>query len=199
MIVSVYIPDRCSRRTKEENLEELSSKLEIINGLIQGELLRDPHTKVIIVGDFNRHNPLQGGSHISTTLIQEESAPIINFMADRSLQNLLPVGIPTFESDAGRTSMIDLILATPGLVSKLAKCAIWEYKYGSDHRAIYTSFQVDIDIQESQERLLIKNANWDKIRDDIKRQKEMGFPTEDVDEMVDCLNSWVNKALKVYY
>jgi len=34
IIVSVYIPDRCSRRTKEENLEELSSRLEIINGLI---------------------------------------------------------------------------------------------------------------------------------------------------------------------
>ena len=58
MIVSVYIPDRCSRRTKEENLEELSSRLEMINGLIQGELLRDPHTEVVIAGDFNRHNPL---------------------------------------------------------------------------------------------------------------------------------------------
>ena len=124
MIVSVYIPDRCSRRTKEENLEELSSRLEMINGLIQGELLRDPHTKVVIAGDFNRHNPLWGGSHISTTLTQEESAPIIDFMADRSLQSLLLVGVPIFESDAGRTSTIDLILATPGLASKLAKCAI---------------------------------------------------------------------------
>ena len=33
MIVSVYILDRCSRRTKEENLEELSSRLEMVNGL----------------------------------------------------------------------------------------------------------------------------------------------------------------------
>jgi len=32
--VSVYIPDRYLRRTKEENLEELFSRLEIINGLI---------------------------------------------------------------------------------------------------------------------------------------------------------------------
>ena len=64
----VYILDRYLRRTKEENLEELSSRLEIINGLIQGELLRDLYTKVVIVGDFNQHNPLQGGSYISTTL-----------------------------------------------------------------------------------------------------------------------------------
>ena len=78
MIVSVYIPDRCSRRTKEENLEGLSSRPEMINGLIQGELLRDPHTEVVIAGDFNRHNPPWEGGHISTTLTQEESAPIID-------------------------------------------------------------------------------------------------------------------------
>jgi len=56
--VLVYILDRSSRRTKEENLEELSSKLEIINSLIQGELLRDLYTKVVIIGDFNWYNLL---------------------------------------------------------------------------------------------------------------------------------------------
>jgi len=30
----VYIPDRCLRRIKEENLKKLSSRLEIINSLI---------------------------------------------------------------------------------------------------------------------------------------------------------------------
>lgn len=34
IIVSVYIPDRYLRKTKEENLEELSSRLEMINSLI---------------------------------------------------------------------------------------------------------------------------------------------------------------------
>ena len=84
-------------------------------------------------------------------------------MADRSLQSLLPVGVLIFKSNTGRILTINLILATLGLASKLAKCAIWEYKYGSDHRAIHTSFWVNIDTQESQERLLIKNTNWDKI------------------------------------
>ena len=54
----VYILNKCLRRTKEENLEELFSRLEIINRLIQGELLRDLYTKVVITGDFNRHNLL---------------------------------------------------------------------------------------------------------------------------------------------
>ena len=79
---------------------------------------------MVIAGDFNWHNPLWGGSYISTTLTQEESAPIINFIADRSLQSLLLVGVPIFKSDAGRILIINLMLTTPGLASELAKCAI---------------------------------------------------------------------------
>jgi hypothetical protein len=151
-------------------LEALTSRLEIINGLFQSELLRDPHTEVVIAGDFNRHNPLWGGSHISSTSKQEESAPIIDFMAELSLQSLLLVGVLTFESDTGRTSTIDLVLATPGLTSDLAKCSIWGHEYGSDHRAIHTSFWIDTEAQENRERLLLKNASWDKIREAVERQ-----------------------------
>jgi hypothetical protein len=58
IIVSIYIPDLCARRTKEENLEELSSRLGAISKLIQEEKLRNPHTESIIASDFNRHNLL---------------------------------------------------------------------------------------------------------------------------------------------
>ena len=132
----VYILDRYLRRTKEENLEKLSSRLEIINSLIQGKLLRDLYTKVVIIGNFNWHNLLQGGSYISTILTQEESALIINFIADWLLQSLLLVGVPIFKSNIGQTLTINLILITLGLVSKLVKCAIQGHKYGLDYRAI---------------------------------------------------------------
>ena len=85
IIMLVYILNRCLRRTKEENLEELFSRLEIINNLIQGKLLRDLYTKVVIIGNFNRYNPLQRKSYINIILTQEESAPIINFIMDQSL------------------------------------------------------------------------------------------------------------------
>lgn len=58
LVVSVYIPDLCSRRTKQENLEEHTSRLEMIDELVQNELLRDPHIEVVVAGDFNRYNPL---------------------------------------------------------------------------------------------------------------------------------------------
>jgi hypothetical protein len=34
LVVSVYIPDLYSRRTKQQNLEELTSRLEIIDKLV---------------------------------------------------------------------------------------------------------------------------------------------------------------------
>ncbi|KAF2176142.1 hypothetical protein K469DRAFT_761238, partial [Zopfia rhizophila CBS 207.26] len=42
---------------------------------------------------------------------------------------------------------IDLILATPGPASDLAKCPIWEHEHGSNHRAIRTNFWIDTDTQ----------------------------------------------------
>jgi hypothetical protein len=53
IIILVYILDLCLRRTKEENLEELTSRLKIINGLVKSKLLRNLHTEVVIAGNFN--------------------------------------------------------------------------------------------------------------------------------------------------
>jgi hypothetical protein len=48
---------------------------------------------------------------------------------------------------------------------------------------------MDINKQESQERLLFKNALWKKIREVVEQEKEKGFSTEDVDEMASLLTS----------
>ena len=53
VVVLVYVPNLCSRRTKEENLKELSSRLEKIKGLAQDELIHDPYMEIVIAGDFN--------------------------------------------------------------------------------------------------------------------------------------------------
>jgi hypothetical protein len=42
--------------------------------------------------------------------------------------------------------------------------------------------------QEHRKGLLLKNVRWDRIREAIERQKETGFPIDDVDEMVNCIN-----------
>ena len=50
-----------------------------------------------------------------------------------------------------------------------------------------TIFCIDVEKQERQERLLFKNAPWDKIRQAVEHEKEAGFPSEDVDEMASRL------------
>jgi hypothetical protein len=57
---------------------------------------------------------------------------------------------------------------------------------------------MNTDTQENQERLLFKNAPWDKIREAVQRQKEAGFGTDDVDQMVSRLTTWVNDALEAH-
>ena len=95
-------------------------------------------------------------------------------------------------------STIDLILTIPKLANELAKCSVWEHEYRSDHRAIRTCIRMDIEKQEMQERLLLRNAPWDKIREAVRQEKEEGFLTQDVDEMVGQMTLWVNKALQLY-
>jgi len=195
VVVSVYIPDLKSMRTKDESWEALTSRLDMIKEIVQEEQLRDPYTEVVVAGDFNRHNPLWGGSSVGNEPRQDESEPIIDFMAELSLQSLLPAGTITYECVRGK-STIDLMLATTGLAEDLVKCSLWEHEYGSDHRAIATRFSMNVVREERQERLLLKNAPWDKIRAAVEQEKEEGFPDGDVDEMADRLTSWVDKALE---
>lgn len=147
VVVSVYIPDLKLIRTKDENWEALTSRLDMIKEAVQREQLRDPHTEVVVAGDFNRYNPLWGGSSIGNELRQDESEPIIDFMAELSLQSLLPAGMITYECVRGKLT-IDLMLATTGLAEDLVKCLLWEHEYGSDHRAIATRFSMDVDREE---------------------------------------------------
>lgn len=123
VIVSVYIPDLSSTQTKDESKEVLTSRLDAIKGIVQQEQLRDPHTEVIVAGDFNRHNPLWGGSSVGNEPRQDESEPIIDFMAELSLQSLLPAGVITYECTRGK-STINLMLATMGLAEDLVKCSL---------------------------------------------------------------------------
>ena len=135
VVVSVYIPTLKSMQNRDKGREALTSRLDIIREVVQREQLRDPHTEVIVAGDFNRHNPLWGGSSVDNEPRQEESEPIIDFMGELSLQSLLPAGTITYECVRGK-STIDLMLATERLAEDLVECSLWEHEYGADYRAI---------------------------------------------------------------
>jgi hypothetical protein len=64
---------------------------------------------------------------------------------------------------------IDLMLASQELASDVLKCKIHDTEHGSDHRAIETSFDVDVLDHAIQPLLLFNNASWNAIRERIAR------------------------------
>jgi hypothetical protein len=88
---------------------------------------------------------------------QGEADPIIDFMNKWGLESLLPRGTKTWQN-ASRATTIDLMLASQELASSVLKCKIHDTEHGSDHRAIETSFDVDVPDHAIQPRFLFKNA-----------------------------------------
>ncbi|RYP45273.1 hypothetical protein DL768_008349 [Monosporascus sp. mg162] len=112
---------RLGRRAKEGNPEELTGRLNRVNELVQIVLLRDPHTDVVDCGRLQLTQPSVGRSHISSVCGRKRAHRIIDFIAELSLQSLLPTEVITFVSGAGRMSTIDSMLTTPALARDLAE------------------------------------------------------------------------------
>lgn len=178
LVVSVYV--------EGNNEEALRNTIHLLRQAIQETRNKiGTRTDVIVAGDFNRHDQLWGGDNISPAR-QGEADPIIDFMADHSLQSLLPRGTKTWQNGDFETT-IDLMLASDGLASTVVSCKVHETEHGSDHRAIETTFDVEPPERIAEERLLLKNAPWNSIRNriaNVLRDEPVG---EEVQQQTDIL------------
>ena len=120
----------------------------------------------VVAGDFNRHDQLWGGQDVLVRQRQGEADPIVDFIGDFSLHSLLPRGVKTWARN-GQESTIDLIFASDELAATLIKCKVHEVEHGSDHRAIETTFDIAPPERIVVQRLLLKNAPWNAIRQRI--------------------------------
>ena len=67
--------------------------------------------------------------------------------------------------------------------------------HGSDHEAIETTFDVAVPEQVSEERLLFKNALWNKIRDMISARLVTSSTEGDIQKQTDLLTLVVSEAV----
>jgi hypothetical protein len=196
LVISVYVPHKADGN----HLETLESRINLINAVVSTQRkLHGSHLDILIAGDFNRHHHLWGGNHVFARHNRgDEAAPIIDLMADHSLQSLLPRGTITFESPQGR-STIDLTLASPGLAAQLIQCRIHPQEHGSDHRAIQSTFDINISTPlPSQARLQLKQAPWEEVRARLTHLQSRTRPIrnkEELDQTVERLLSEVSRAL----
>jgi hypothetical protein len=87
------------------------------------------------------------------------------------------------------------MLASQELASSVLKCKIHDTEHGSDHRAIETSFDVDIPEHATQPRLLFKNAPWNAIRERIAHGLQDCPPRGDVQRQTNRLMQVVLEAV----
>ena len=180
LVFSVYVPPTSFSQHPDQ---ELLHRIEVITTAIRTQRARHPHRdfEIVIAGDFNRHDVLWGGPSVGNT--HGEGQPILDLMIEFDLQSLLPIGRLTWESpgrDAATT--IDLVLASPRLTDCKMQCDLSPTRHGSDHRAIDTSFALDLlDIQD-EPCYNFDKAPWEEIRAVVKTRL---FPVnmhDDVDQ-----------------
>jgi hypothetical protein len=110
------------------------------------------------------------------------------------LESLLPRGAKTWQN-ATHATTIDLMLASQELASDVLKCKIHDTEHGSDHRAIETSFDVEVPDHATQPRLLFKNASWNAIREHIAHALQDRPSCGDVQRQTDHLMQVVLEAV----
>lgn len=97
-------------------------------------------TEQILIGDFNLHHELWGGSHVPRT--EAEAEDLVEIMEDYNLTNTLAPGTITYE-EGGRQTTIDLCLVTLGLVDRVIRCEVdRSLDHDSDHLPIVTSLDM---------------------------------------------------------
>lgn len=107
IMVSVYVEGR--------HAEALETAIKHIDDVImQHRGSRGRRTDVILVGDFNRHDELWGGSDVSPDR-QGEAEPIIDLMNKHGLCSLLPRGTKTWQGPHTETTIEYALTMMAGL------------------------------------------------------------------------------------
>ena len=197
-VALLRLPDRsvllASVYVEGANETALSGTMRLLDDAVNMAQRRGgPRLDVVVAGDFNRHDQLWGGDEVSLRR-QGEADPIIDFMNRWRLESLLPRGTKTWQNTTHATT-IDLMLALQELASDVLKCKIHDTEHGSDHRAIETSFDVEVADHATQPRSLFKNAPWNAIRERIALALQGRPLAGDVQRQTDRLMQVVLEAV----
>ena len=193
----MYIPPiHAVGMSPSQSHEHMRVSLQSLHQLIEREKSNRPDTEVIVAGDFSRHDTLWGGPGVGETSRQGEAALIVEFMDQHGLQSLLEPGVVTFQKGRAETT-IDLSLASPWLAGNMLRCTTWHDNYGSDHEAILTEFDVVEEMEQLEPRLLIKHAQWPRVREETAvtlRQDDL-LNSRNVDEVEAKITQTAQEAL----
>jgi hypothetical protein len=121
LAMSVYIP-RDPDASVESNAEELTQRLQLITAAWEAAKREwGMEVQLFVAGDFSRHDQMWGGDLVASSTRQGEGTPVLEWMADLGMSNMLPRGVKTFRVGNYETT-IDLALAPCALSQTVLKC-----------------------------------------------------------------------------
>jgi ribonuclease HI len=165
LVFSVYVPPIGSTRRSAE--EEMQSVLTAIQTTLNEQGPAD-NMGVIIAGDFNRQDPLWGGDLIRPHLVGD-AASLIAFMQEHRLQSHLRRGTPTYWSVNKPGSRTTLDLTLSNIVNQFTKCELYPQSYGSDHRALYSEWNLEVETKAGRPlRKMYDRTDWIKVGQTIQ-------------------------------
>ena len=126
----------------------------------------------MLVGDFNLHHSLWGGTLLPTqhTLADD----LIEATTQSNMELILPQGTVTWRS-GNSMSTLDLTFATSGIAEQTLQCQpCEELDSDSDHIPIITSIETSVPQQtERPAQPQWRKADWEKVRECLKHRLEV--------------------------
>lgn len=145
----------------------------------------------VLVGDFNLHHPLWGGTLLPTqhTLADD----LIETTTNSNMELILPQGTVTWRS-GGSMSTLDLAFATPRIAEQVLRCQpCEELDSDSDHVPIITSIETTVPQQvERPAQPQWRKADWKKVRECLIHRLE-GLNQDHRSELGDSERRHVNE------
>ncbi|EDN02399.1 predicted protein [Histoplasma mississippiense (nom. inval.)] len=128
--------------------------------------------KQIVVGDFNLHHPLWGGTGSDRDAEAEE---LVTLMADQQLELLIPQGTVTYD-EHNRQTTIDLALGTPWIHERKAYCGLREdLDHQSDHQPIAVTIMTAVETCDPPDQWQWQRTNTQTL--ELELQRNLPHPT----------------------
>ena len=197
LIISAYVEYNQNSAQCKRILEQ---SLQHVRTTLQKACQDNPSTRLVLAGDFNRHDSLWGGQGASWRR-QGEGEPILQFMAEHQLWSALPQGTTTYSNDStSKESTIDLMLVPSLFRPMIISCQTYGINHGSDHRAISLKLNGYSQLWKIPlQRRSYNMAVWEDIRQTARAR--LGRPptittTNDLDKAAHQLETQIQSILQ---
>jgi hypothetical protein len=140
------------------------------------DFLPMPSTKLILLGDFNRHHPTwEGNENAHLTSPDRLLNPLLELIINMRLKMILPRSIPTLEArHGGQWTRPDNVWRNTDTESTILACEVQSNlrPVNTDHLPIITTLDLSYYPSKTDTRFNFKMADWDKFKNKVKSDLE---------------------------